>query len=379
MRGTYFDLMAEPPGPRHDAPRRRSLEALRSRSAAARTRRAPAPRSARASARWRTAAPPSAWSGASGSASAAGGRRRAGAARMSARTSAGSCWSSASAAAARACSPACSARSASTSPSPRCGADDTNPRGFGEPRWAVDFHQRLLRQRRVTVNDARARTRGSSTVAAADDDAVRAELRDWLAGQIAAGRRGRGQGPAHRSGSCRCGRAAPTTSAWRPRFVTMLRHPAEILASAAKSYGDWQTAGEPRGGVDQRDARDRAATRGERRAFVRYEELLADWPRELGRARRAARRCPCSRASTRAARSAQVDEFVDPTLHRNRIRWDELDVPAGARDGRRRLGALQPLARARRRRAETHARLDAARVRRTAGSTPRPRRSRSPR
>ena len=23
-------------------------------------------------------------------------------------------------------------------------ADDTNPRGFGEPRWVVDFHTRLM-------------------------------------------------------------------------------------------------------------------------------------------------------------------------------------------------------------------------------------------
>ena len=40
-------------------------------------------------------------------------------------------------------------------PQPEVNADDTNPRGFGEPRWVVDFHTRLLKARRVTVNDAR--------------------------------------------------------------------------------------------------------------------------------------------------------------------------------------------------------------------------------
>ena len=40
-------------------------------------------------------------------------------------------------------------------PQPEVKANDTNPRGFGEPRWVVDLHTRLLRQRRVTVNDAR--------------------------------------------------------------------------------------------------------------------------------------------------------------------------------------------------------------------------------
>ncbi len=36
-------------------------------------------------------------------------------------------------------------------PQPEVKADETNPRGFGEPRWVVDFHTRLMRDRRVTV------------------------------------------------------------------------------------------------------------------------------------------------------------------------------------------------------------------------------------
>jgi len=40
-------------------------------------------------------------------------------------------------------------------PQPEVKADDTNPRGFGEPRWVVDFHTRLLREQRITVNDSR--------------------------------------------------------------------------------------------------------------------------------------------------------------------------------------------------------------------------------
>ena len=31
-------------------------------------------------------------------------------------------------------------------PQPEVKADETNPRGFGEPRWVVDFHTRLLQQ-----------------------------------------------------------------------------------------------------------------------------------------------------------------------------------------------------------------------------------------
>ena len=62
-------------------------------------------------------------------------------------------------------------------PQPEVSADDTNPRGFGEPRWVVDFHSRLLRERRVTVNDARP-VAWEKTGAAADVAAVRAELRE---------------------------------------------------------------------------------------------------------------------------------------------------------------------------------------------------------
>ena len=40
-------------------------------------------------------------------------------------------------------------------PQPEVQADDTNPRGFGEPKWVVDFHTRLLRARGITVNDSR--------------------------------------------------------------------------------------------------------------------------------------------------------------------------------------------------------------------------------
>ena len=40
-------------------------------------------------------------------------------------------------------------------PQPEITADDTNPKGFGEPRWVVDFHTKLMRRLRVIVFDAR--------------------------------------------------------------------------------------------------------------------------------------------------------------------------------------------------------------------------------
>ena len=40
-------------------------------------------------------------------------------------------------------------------PKPEVAADETNPKGFGEPRWVVDHHDRLLKEAVVQVSDAR--------------------------------------------------------------------------------------------------------------------------------------------------------------------------------------------------------------------------------
>ena len=40
-------------------------------------------------------------------------------------------------------------------PQPEVDADETNPKGFGEPRWVVDHHDRLLKEALVQVSDSR--------------------------------------------------------------------------------------------------------------------------------------------------------------------------------------------------------------------------------
>ena len=40
-------------------------------------------------------------------------------------------------------------------PQPEVTADSTNPRGFAEPKWVVDFHTALLNRAGVQVADAR--------------------------------------------------------------------------------------------------------------------------------------------------------------------------------------------------------------------------------
>ncbi len=227
-------------------------------------------------------------------------------------------------------------------PQPEVTADDTNPRGFGEPRWVVDFHSRLLSERRVTLNDARPAA-WDILGAAAEDDAVRARLSGWLGDQ------------ARQAGSLvvKDPRTVWFLPLWRrcadeldlaTSFVTMLRHPAEIVASARKSYGPGLTTAGRTSAWLNLILETEHATRGRRRAFINYEDLLADWPREIRRTGEAID-VPWLAAVDRAEHPA-VDAFVDPALHRNRVGWGELDVPGPVRDLAEHVwGALQPLTR----------------------------------
>jgi len=215
-------------------------------------------------------------------------------------------------------------------PKPEVQADDTNPRGFGEPRWAVDFHTRLLRSRRVTINDSR--PAAFATMAKlAESPEIRAELHAWLGGQFAENRAIVVKDP----------RTAWFLPLWTacaqelgvtPDFVTMLRHPAETLTSARKSYGTWQPVSSRAGAWANVSLETERATRGARRAFIPYDDLLADWRREVTRLGELI--AMPELAAPDAAKADGVDEFVDPTLHRNRVGWDDLDgpVPVPLRD-----------------------------------------------
>jgi hypothetical protein len=213
-------------------------------------------------------------------------------------------------------------------PQPEVRADDTNPRGFGEPRWVVDFHTRLLRQQRVTVNDARP-SAWESAAAAGEDPAAYAALREWLGAQLAEAGAVVVKDP----------RTVWLLPLWMrcsadlgiaPSFVTMLRHPAETLASARKSYGTWQSEASRAAAWVNVALETERLTRDARRAFVRYEDLLGDWAGEVARV---GERLELALLRD-AGRSAfpQIDGFVDPSLHRNRVTWSDVKVPAQLRD-----------------------------------------------
>jgi len=204
-------------------------------------------------------------------------------------------------------------------PQPEVTADDTNPKGFGEPRWVVDFHSRLMRRLRVIVFDARP---VAFEKTAAVEDA--AELRSWLAGELAQADDVVIKDP----------RVGWFLTLWKRACdgldvqvgqVTMLRHPAEILTSARKSYGDWQSDASRAAAWLNVMLETERQTRGARRIYIRYEDLLADWRAQMDRAGRVLE-LPLL-TDIAPERAAAVDAFVDPGLHRARTGWEGLDVP----------------------------------------------------
>jgi hypothetical protein len=209
-------------------------------------------------------------------------------------------------------------------PQPEVQADDTNPRGFGEPRWVVDFHSKILAATRVTLNDSRPAAWQQMGEAAAT---AQGELREWLGGQLELADAIVVKDP-RTVWFLDAWRACAQELGARTSFVTMLRHPAEIVASARKSYGPGLTeAGRTAAWMNVTLQTERS-TRDAQRAFARYDDLLSDWHPEVRRIG-AALDVP---SLADVQRVPEVDAFVDPTLHRNRTTWDDLVVPAPVRE-----------------------------------------------
>jgi hypothetical protein len=213
-------------------------------------------------------------------------------------------------------------------PQPEVDADETNPRGFGEPAWVVQFHTGLMRRLRVSVFDARPGA-WEITGLAAREDGTRRVLGKWLREQL-------GEADAVVVKDPRIGWFLPLWTECAHELgvpaptITMLRHPAEILASARKWYGEWQTDASRAGAWMNVMLETERATRGTPRAFISYEHLLADWVREVSRAGRVLD-LPSLMGVTRDG-FPQADELVDPSLRRSRAGWADLAVPALVRE-----------------------------------------------
>jgi hypothetical protein len=219
-------------------------------------------------------------------------------------------------------------------PPPEIPPNRTNPRGFFEPRWVVDFHKRLLARAGVHLSDSRpAASEWTREVGARPG--VQTELREWLETALRAAPELVIKDPRN-SWFQPMWREAARARDTAPRFLTMLRHPAEVAgskqtyyarnASADQRIGDtWRITG----WINMLHTVE-LASRDDPRAFVRYDDLLGDW--------RAAMEPAGETLGLAYAGSLDpdvphpVDDFIDPGLHRVKVTWGDLDVPSDVQE-----------------------------------------------
>jgi hypothetical protein len=228
-------------------------------------------------------------------------------------------------------------------PQPEVEANSSNPRGFFEPRWAVDFHKRVLAEAGVRTLDARP---GASELALAMTrrEDLHAELRDWFADRLAEALDAAG-GPAARQVVVKDPRAFWLRDLWtsvadelgvRTEFLTMLRHPPEVVGSRDMHYLT-------RADEEQRRARETAniagwvnvaltnerLSRAHPRVFVHYADLIADWRSAMGRV--ADELGLTYDVDLADGAPHEIDDFIDAGLRRSQRGWEEIDVPADLR------------------------------------------------
>jgi hypothetical protein len=212
-------------------------------------------------------------------------------------------------------------------PQPEVNADSTNPRGFAEPKWVVDFHDSLLKRAGVQVADARPSAWAETARVSVDDD-VRRKLREWLTTEfersdhiIIKDPRLSWFLPLWRQGAIDLGAS--------PKFATVLRHPAAVIESKQRSYGNWQGDVERTAGWINQVLFTERATRTDSRVFVTYQDMLDDWTSVTARVGDVLDLAVVRDAP--AASIVQIHEFVDRSLSRSRSTWEEFEIPDNLR------------------------------------------------
>ena len=214
-------------------------------------------------------------------------------------------------------------------PGPYLGANRSNPKGFFESKWAVQFHKQITSG--AGINDFDSRPDAFDLAQGAVSDALRAELRAFLTDESRD----------HDQVVVKDPRSVWAQRVWREAaadvgleivYVSMLRHPAEVVGSRATYYAKGTDESQRRSYETFNVARwvnssvvSERETRGETRAFVSYLDLLDDWRPVL--VRLAEDLGLTYDVDVAGGEASGVDEFIDPGLRRHQVTWDDLDVP----------------------------------------------------
>ncbi|WP_067437721.1 sulfotransferase family protein [Nocardioides jensenii] len=214
-------------------------------------------------------------------------------------------------------------------PRPVLKPNDSNPRGFFESTWPLRFHRRLMDDAGIAQTDAR--PEALALMQSSVTPEVRAELVSWLRRVADKADQSVVKDP----------RSAWVPDLWREAaaeadidlsFVTMLRHPAEVVGSRSTHYtkseervGAWKFAVMNLAAWVNQNLNAERLTRGHHRAWLRYDDLLDDWRREMEKVRRMSG-VEFNHSLERGV-PHEVDSFIDPALQRHRLRFEDLDLP----------------------------------------------------
>jgi hypothetical protein len=213
-------------------------------------------------------------------------------------------------------------------PQPEVEANETNPRGFGEPRWVVNFHAKLMARYGVDLFDARP-SAWTAAEQVMDEPVELGYLRNWLTWEF----------DDHDRVVVKDPRAGWFLPMWTDRvallelnaaFVMPLRHPSEVLSSVRTTAGRRHTEATRAAWWVNMMLHLEQLTRGSRRAFISYDGLLSEWRREIAQVEESVG-LPVLSQADEAAR-ARVDQLVDPSLRRSARGWAAVEVPRVVED-----------------------------------------------
>jgi len=216
-------------------------------------------------------------------------------------------------------------------PQPEVAADETNPKGFGEPRWVVDHHDRLLKEALVQVSDSRPEA-WFETGRVSTREPERIATADWLESHFQVS-------PELVVKDPRLGwfiglwRVAAVRTGATPVFATMLRPPSEVVGSKQTYYANrlgsahlaasWLNMMLHTERGTRVGAGEGAAAGG--RVFVRYADLLDDWVKTSMHVAETLQLQHVLHADSEQIRDGH--RFVDPGLRRMSQTLEDLNLP----------------------------------------------------
>lgn len=224
-------------------------------------------------------------------------------------------------------------------PQPEVEASETNPRGFYEPQWVIDFHKRHLKE--LALFNIDSRPAAVDIVSRYVESGVpTAELHEWLSGQLDE-QQVRGSQivvkDPHAFWFAQVWEVVSAELGADLRWLTALRHPAEVVGSRDIAYLSSQSddlrltkeTSNVAGWVHAALLTEKAG-RGSRRSFVRYVDLLADWRTALVPVQQQLE----LELNTDLASSAHhsVDDFIEPSMRKSQLTWDDVRTPDWLRD-----------------------------------------------